>query len=440
MRSIHRTEIVERTFRRTTVEMSLARDLKAFYEKGPPILRLRDFVAQAIEQVLVLAKRDEELVGDPRFPGLRARGRAGQLGTFAEKQAFFETEGRKERIARERNAIERLLLSEKALGVWRKRLPSIKALESVYHERNTWTPSECSDLIRLYATITEDKDTNVLRSSGFVGKDVAELQDGARVGSKEDVWGQPTKDMPNAPRSRHALGKAKGPVPVLPRHLEMGRLATLHQARHEKSPGIKRFLLQESSTIRKIDAVFGLPSGADISGTTADSIFFMKNVEGFFQVAGHGTTFGHILPAMQLLPLATMVSGAHHTLVESAIVLTMNANNPNDVYGTLGDYCIGFYSTLLASAPDDPEVSMLRSILKKWEAVAQDLHILCFWEKGTWKGYHYNTPREIGDFRKFARTGLGLLKKFRLFPAHVTRENLRKLARERGVPGLIPAN
>jgi len=54
LRKIGSPEIMERTFRRTMVEMALARELRKFFENGLPLKRLQNFVAQDIEQILVM--------------------------------------------------------------------------------------------------------------------------------------------------------------------------------------------------------------------------------------------------------------------------------------------------------------------------------------------------------------------------------------------------
>lgn len=106
--------------------------------------------------------------------------------------------------------------------------------------------------------------------------------------------------------------------------------------------GISSSKLQEKSTVNQMDRMFGLPRGADISGTTADSIFALDRTFRT-EFEGNEQEFENIrdsLPLLQLLPLVTMVYAQHHTLLECAFTLTLN--------GYI-DYSIGYYTTLWPS-------------------------------------------------------------------------------------------
>lgn len=81
------------------------------------------------------------------------------------------------------------------------------------------------------------------------------------------------------------------------------------------------------SNVLKLDRILGLITGADISGTTADTVFALETIG-----------INYLTAAYYMLPLATIVHNNHHALIEVALALSMN--------GVL-DYHIGFYDTLL---------------------------------------------------------------------------------------------
>lgn len=95
------------------------------------------------------------------------------------------------------------------------------------------------------------------------------------------------------------------------------------------NPGIGKRAAGDSNVL-KIDRIFGLITGADISGTTTDTVFALETLGQDFLTA-----------AYYMLPLATIVHNNHHALIEVALALSIN--------GVL-DYHIGFYSSLLPKA------------------------------------------------------------------------------------------
>ena len=99
----------------------------------------------------------------------------------------------------------------------------------------------------------------------------------------------------------------------------------------KSKPGISLFQLDEASSIKQIDRMFGLMKGADISGTTADTVFAMEALWHHFHagtmksgvewtdkaIAAWMEDALRIKEALYLLPLVTMTYQAHHTLRET---------------------------------------------------------------------------------------------------------------------------
>ncbi len=472
MQKIDSTEINRITKWRAVQEANLARDLRDFFFLGREILEeMRGFVAQAIEQILVMAERDAAMVGviskeqeRRRIDNLKKQWE--DATGFQKTKLFHEIEVAKvkvsstreqDRVREERSEIDQLIAGEDRLQVWRlvppkfPMKPTVVDLKKIYYQRQQWTPLDCSDLIRLYATITESKKKN-LRKSGFVGTDVAGLQDGARIGGKP-YWEEGRKRWDKSQGSPPEGDKAEEA------HVADGREEAIRRAKRdgEKSAGLARYKLWPQSTIRKIDAVFGLPAGADISGTTADSIFFMSSVEDFFRNLDRQTrralgitTLGEDLPIIQLLPLATMVSRGHHTVLESAIVLSMTSSKDEDkdwsqIYKTSVDYKIGFYSSLMPTNADlmrDTKVCKVKHLLERYEFQGRENHILCFTNRNpstnmiSWEGYRME-PKDIENFKTLARADRNLLIFF--LGKEPSKQNVQELInlRIKGSPWLL---
>lgn len=118
--------------------------------------------------------------------------------------------------------------------------------------------------------------------------------------------------------------------------------------------GIKKWKIAESDPLQKMNKVFGLMPGATISGTTSDNISYMKLYQ--------RVTEFH--PIMYLLPLATIVSGGHHSFLEVAYVLSLN---------NIIDYRVGLYTSLFPVIRFTNQViapkgaNEIKNLLKKYE-------------------------------------------------------------------------
>lgn len=151
--------------------------------------------------------------------------------------------------------------------------------------------------------------------------------------------------------------------------------------------------LKPGSVVRTIDRIFGLPERADISGTTADSIFGMELVwnlhdaglqsfgtqkEGrTFEVGGQQKSWADMslseksdwfskqsskYPAyLILLPLITMAKLNFHSILECAMTFTLT--------GYFDAYHVGYYSTLWPKGAKNGTGlgKTIWDIMKKWE-------------------------------------------------------------------------
>jgi len=142
----------------------------------------------------------------------------------------------------------------------------------------------------------------------------------------------------------------------------------------------------------KIDTLFGLGQGADISGTTADSIFFIEHVNRFIaEAVAHGggpddlaeaqAALYYLGDLLMLLPMATMVCQGHHAVLEIALTLTLN---------NYTDYAIGQYTSLIPpSAPKNDLTNRVFQTLWECETDPRNHRMLCFFDGGGCRAYLY---------------------------------------------------
>lgn len=180
------------------------------------------------------------------------------------------------------------------------------------------------------------------------------------------------------------------------------------------SPGIAGKRSLDGSTVLKVDRLFGLLRGADISGSTAEAASILER-------------WGYDLlhPAYYLLPLATLVYNCHHTVLEVALTLSLNG---------LADYHIGFYTTLLPEGAPD-ELKDIVAALK--DAEAQARHFVVFFENGQPSGcFEFTQAWEKNQLRKagFGRA-IDMLAHAQRLPNFPSRQQVVELIRNLA-PGL----
>jgi len=140
------------------------------------------------------------------------------------------------------------------------------------------------------------------------------------------------------------------------------------------------FILEYNSVVRAIDRTFGLPEVADISGTTADSIFGMEAIMNLTDKGQDRISTGWPLNILQrkydesikytgdliLLPLITMVKLGHHAILECALTFALT--------GYIDSYSIGEYTSLWPKG--SATGTKLWNIFKKWEDSPSNQRIL----------------------------------------------------------------
>lgn len=259
---------------------------------------------------------------------------------------------------------------------------------------------ECSDVIRLYGAFVE--------KAGDVNfQDYAaqkQQKDALRTGGRQ-VWGKDPKTefagrhrwnvddkvRPGGPTRGEQL-RQEAPALV---QSGQGGPWQVHSFLKSQGGGIKKFILADTSTINKIGRVYGLVQGADISGTTSDSIYFMNRFGG----AG-------LDPIFQVLPLATIVAGAHHSMLEVALSLSQAG---------VVDYHIGFYKSLLPAGAT-AGAAEIGAALAAAEHSPMNPHLLVYYNQiGLVGGCFRFEGRDLWGFRNFSN-GRSILRHFWFMP------------------------
>jgi hypothetical protein len=130
-----------------------------------------------------------------------------------------------------------------------------------------------------------------------------------------------------------------------------------------------------TSSVLQLDRLFGLVVACDISGTTADCVFALEVVTPLVPPQLQMTA------AYYMLPLGTIAANMHHSLLEVALVLSLNEE---------ADYHIGFFSTLKPKRAHvfPPELGAIEGAMAMADdrMKRQGLHHLCYYEGDSVKG------------------------------------------------------
>jgi len=249
---------------------------------------------------------------------------------------------------------------ESELGMWRRgggfsvTTSSIDRLLAETH----LSVFDISDVIRLYGAIVERKAKINIPGAKAEDREKSSYRAAISNADKSTVWqdrrvrGTPTdpSTQSTTPQGRSLLGW-QAPVFQKPDPGPAARGIDLKQANGK-------------STVRKIEDLFCLPVGADISGTTADSMHFIRTFCAKCNIPYD--------PVYQLLPLASIVRARHHALLEVALTLSSN---------DIVDYHIGFYETLTPRFSQHEGAAKMDSVFQKWTRHSWNNHVLIYFKK-----------------------------------------------------------
>jgi len=369
----------------------------------------------------------------------------------------------------------------RGLDIWEGKTPSYMAFNRLRDKgANWWDIGKCGGFFRMYGTFFEffgkkekkKADGTWSTKSGEtyhegVDSFKTHTANGAQTGlpfgkyqPQKKRKGEDARTPEQQYRKDHPRARGRGASPgQLPKAVQ----GLVHKP-YGDDPGITLFKLLEWSTIKKIDNFFGLPEGADISGTTSDHLFGIYHTL-FLMEQGRpaprsikfsGGSYPADLqqinerkPLIILLPLAQMVREYHHALLETAAALSLN---------DMTDYKIGFYSSLIALdyvrsydrqgklgmkvVPWRPTNLPLANTVRKLlnEADKAVPHMLCC-------SYTEETPdtkvvgylldktnaEETKKFRTLARLGVETYNKFYSLPKKIKMKDVESMMRRAGL-------
>jgi hypothetical protein len=270
------------------------------------------------------------------------------------------------------------------------------------------SPSHCSDMIRLYGEWIEKKPFQ-----GAANEKKEEFRPGLGTGmqSKGAIWQEMRQRMDWGGKKIRKIvanqpawgglrpGMGEWQAQAVPQHLRSIRYLS-PQAIGNHAGGISLKGVINRSAVGKLDRVFGLLEGADISGTTADSTYVVSSF--------------NVDPIMYLLPLGTLVYNFHHTWLEVALALSINRQK------TSIDYYLGFYRTCIPLKPSGGLLAAHRPGLIALMMVAESefqLILKSYSASGIAWCIHFNPEeKEILRENLNTRTLLNLSSRFSSYP------------------------
>lgn len=186
------------------------------------------------------------------------------------------------------------------------------------------------------------------------------------------IWG------PNTRTRDRTTPQAPYPIPV---HLQTAWVAPPRGF----LVGTNMLKAKGQDLTKKMDLLFGLTTGATISGTTTDTVMVLE-------AFGAGLM---LHPGYYLFPVATIAASLHHTLVEAGLALALD-----DV---ITNYHIGFFSTLLPKGGVPRELSDIPDTLRAAENAAENRFFILWYSGGSEKPVgllHFDQKHELEGVKR----------------------------------------
>ncbi|MDF1554829.1 MAG: hypothetical protein P1P84_17295 [Deferrisomatales bacterium] len=353
------------------VELDLAKKLWGLFNSDPLLFYLRRITKPLIESIAVLARVDQ----NNRQVRAGAAARAPKwIKVFADARAKMRVWMR-----------------------WGHGATFFDQIDNIVRHANSWDAADVADLALLFAEVVDAPGPAFRLTPDETRQAKDANRPGGKYWNKGGLVGRHRYNPAALPAGLPAA-MVPQPAPQVTAHTDLARQLWLRPGGAYRTPGVtpgaEVWTLLPTSTVWKIDQLFGLPTAADISGTTADTVYVFEHLHRFYAEAlGFGGGGPDDLAAAQegfaalgdlimLLPMATMVSQAHHSLLE--IALTLNLNH-------YAHYSIGQYTSLMPpGAPSNEVRDRVLNVLSRAETDQRNHRLLCFMDgAGQRRAYLY---------------------------------------------------
>jgi hypothetical protein len=261
-------------------------------------------------------------------------------------------------------AVDAALRDEGGLRLWEKvpkSRPGLAMWQGPVHARKL-DATDCADVIRLAGAWVE--------VGGFGDANPAQPPQGNTPGTVKDafraggqsVWGGGARVRAGGwDIEPHLRGHMRDP------NAAFSGMAGVRG--HHGKKASKR--AAGSSSVLQLDRLYGLVVACDISGTTADCVFALELFGGDFGMTA----------AYYMLPLGTIVHNMHHSILEVALVASLNGEM---------DYHVGFFDSLrpLRASGFPAELAGLQNAINTADSQMRQrgLHHLRYYENQAPKG------------------------------------------------------
>jgi hypothetical protein len=297
------------------------------------------------------------------------------------------------------------------------------------------TPEQCGNLIRFYGEVVDACGSQSVYWHKERAKQIAWRYGGGGEAFKASrnpkyvaqadrgsVWRKTDTAQNRGGRIRVKAGEffKNGANPyydIIPGNLfQDEKLKQVHVGK--KFGGVMVWKIEDTSTIGKIDRTFGLPFGADISGTTTDNLYFLT---GWADISKGD-------PVVMMLPIAAIVGEYHHSLLEVAAAMSLRK---------VISYSIGFYTTLLPALPTGMgslgQRGSISAALERAEKDPRNQHILLHYQNQKIAGCFVAEAAEFEAFKKLASIDIRLWPKFNALPPFPEEQHIMQLLSEAGL-------
>ncbi len=258
---------------------------------------------------------------------------------------------------------------EKGLKIWGESQKNMETIELWLERGKFWSCEGCSELLRLLVGVIEGLQDNVpttlplpfLKAKSdhynftckerFKSEYILEQHDLYVFSAM--IWELKNKKVnnvsifektksdsmidPKGPRSRESIIDILKRITGL-KKTDLSSKRRIARLMANSSGGTNIHSLKPNSLVGTLEWIFGLPCGADTSGTTAEIIGICETIKTKYLPEEELNSLIKGVPLF-LGPALSMVKNGHHTLIECAVPMCMGFEDIK--------YAPGFYSTIL---------------------------------------------------------------------------------------------